>query len=278
MGKGNNTVQQEVYNHKYNINKIPLKGKDRYKKCTHGIYNADEDNAYSCYINATFQLLASNTSFVREVLDFMVSHKIIITENLCRKSNTSNTSNTSFVDELDHMKQNPTLALFLLMTKISRVVTFHQYNNINVLFLKFYSYIREKLQLMEIETKTTLYPDFKYIDVEEQMEKIDNIEKMENNIAYMLPVIFRMILDNYEDDNRKIPTSFSPPIFSSGSELVPFLEFFLDLMKFELDKYIPHPKKQPIVNPVDIQFRIVVSVSLISGNGEEKFYVISNAS
>lgn len=105
----NSNERQEVYKHGYSINKITLRGKNRSEKCTHGINNADKDNAYSCYINATFQLLASNTSFVRDVLDFMVAHKIIITENVCRASNTSN---TSFVDELEHMKQNPALALF----------------------------------------------------------------------------------------------------------------------------------------------------------------------
>lgn len=267
MAKGN--VEQEVYKDKYNINKFPLRGSNKSDKCTHGIYNADKDDAYSCYINATFQLLASNTSFVREVLDFMLSHKIIVTENLCRKSNTSNTSKTSFVDELDHMKQNPTLALFLLMTKISRVVTFHQYKNINDLFLNFYIYIRDRLLSMELKTKEKLYPNSKHIGVLQRLCSTDNIGKMENNIAYMLPVIFRMILDNYEDGTREIPTWFSPPIFSSGSELVPFLEFFLYLMKLELDKYIPHPKEEPFVNPVDIHFKIVISVSLISENGEE---------
>lgn len=157
-----------------------------------------------------------------------------------------------------------------MMTKISRVLTFHENKNINDLFLDFYKYIVHELDSMEPNKKGVLYPpSSQHIDYTQQLMHIDNTEEMENNIAYMLPVIFQMILDNYGNDINEIHSLFSAPIFSTGSEVVPFLEFFLQTMKFELNKYIAHPRKQTVANPVYTQFRLVVSVSLFSGNGEE---------
>lgn len=269
MTKGKNSEKQEFYKAGYNINRYPTERtkqlrKNKWDKITQGINNAEVENAYSCYINATFQLLASNIPFVREVLDFMVSHKIILTENV---REASKTTNMSFDDELEHMRQYPTLALFLLMMKISRVIKFRKDKNINLLVFKFYRYIIEKLNKMDIAEKQVLYPENKYKSVEEKLAKINKAQDMEKNIAYMLPVIFHMIQDN--NFNHEIPPWFSPPIFSQGSELVPFLEFFLQNMKMELDKLIPHRRIQAIANPVDTQYKLVVHVSLYSGNGEE---------
>ena len=113
----------ENYQAGYSINSYPVKLTStqktipKWRMCVEGIPNATEDHAYSCYISATFQLLVSNTSFVREVLDFLVSHQVILTKKIRIPSNNTD---TSFSEEMNHMKEHPTLALFLLMMKQCR--------------------------------------------------------------------------------------------------------------------------------------------------------------
>lgn len=267
MRKRKQKDNQEKYAAGYNINHFLTRKKNSnrggWKNCVNGLNNAEEDHAYSCYINATFQLLASNTSFVREVLDFMVSHKIILTTGL-RK--TTNNTNESFDDELEQMKQHPTLSLFLLMMKICRVLTFHHDKNIDSLVLKFYLYIIQKLRSMNMEERKILYPLKTYESVEPRLDKLKKTQDMEDNISYMLPVIIDMMEMKY---NNTTPTLFFGTEFKEGSELVSFLEYLLQNMKMEIDKHIVLQRMKPIANPVDVQYRLAIDMSVVSGSGEE---------
>ena len=116
----------------YSLNKNYAKQPKQKVHNTDGIKNAEDKDAYVCYLSSTCQMLCSNISFVRDVLDFLISHQIILTHKILK-----NEKSSCYVEELEHMVSHPVLSLFVIIMYNTKVLSLDHVTNIRKLFLCF---------------------------------------------------------------------------------------------------------------------------------------------
>lgn len=248
----------------YDLNKnYPKRTNNKKKKKvvvnTTGIKNAADPDAYVCYLSSTFQMLCSNISFVRDVLDFLTSHQIILTQRIM-----SNVTISCYDEELEHMKSHPVLSLFVIIMFKTKVLSLHRVTNMKKLFWKFADNVVDFLsQMKDIEKKKQIYPD----ETSENLQKIGDTENPSKHfdyfmdrLSYYIPGILALI---EKDNTISDDTFFQQTTFGKAEEIANFVEYILLHMGKEFEQHIPVKDINSSVNPVTSHYRLKLKVSTV---------------